>query len=550
MAKVLTWEDLRSAINLNTGFFETSQYELDAQMRIVAGNWDGAGMSAGNLQYNFGAADRLSELFNFLLTNHEAVVRNAFGVREDLFDEFKTVNLTYTRTAKITWANGITDWTEPAPDGHALVDPWNYIIGDLMVMPECKAKYFQMMDTYYIPDALDLFKQLSCTSRAALASLFDLNINRGRFYPCNTLQRDFELIEANLNLTEFEKEAQKIFQINKRGNDTTNGMDTSAAAFAPRRDCQANQGGTYFGSLYDPETMFNITQDPAIPEKAAGFPGEVRIGEIHVENIFLGENPIKNIYLGVDLLGSAEIEPYLSLKAPDSQFRTNSNSYLGFEGGTITLEKGKKLWIDIQNFVACLTYYTTDGTTPTENSPRYHEFLTFDKSCTLKVLNVSLSGVAEPIKTLTINVPAFTGWRYVRFVGHGDQTGVTTRLVEIQALEGATNRLLNLLPLAGYTTPSAGTIGVATNGAKLHATGYPLWWIGEGIPDLKYDLGANYKIDTINVTGFSPVTDPRTTQFKIYVSTDNLNWIPVADYSANTTNQPESGFNFPVPQSL
>lgn len=139
-------------------------------------------------------------------------------------------------------------------------------------------------------------------------------------------------------------------------------------------------------------------------------------------------------------------------------------------------------------------------------------------------------------------------WRYVRFVGHGDNTSTTTRLVEIQALEsGGTNRLLNKTPVAGYPAVNGGTIGVATNGEKVQSAGYPLWWTGEGVPDMYYDLGAQYPIITINVTGFSSAGDPRQTQFKIYVSNDATNWTLVQDYSLNTIPQPVDGFYFTVP---
>lgn len=103
--------------------------------------------------------------------------------------------------------------------------------------------------------------------------------------------------------------------------------------------------------------------------------------------------------------------------------------------------------------------------------------------------------------------------------------------------------------MAGYATPNGGTIAIATDGAKVQSSGYPFWWTGEGVPDLHYDLGANYPIDTINVTGYSTAGDPRQTQFELYVSTDNTNWTLVIDYSANVTNQPTTGFNFTVPAS-
>lgn len=141
-------------------------------------------------------------------------------------------------------------------------------------------------------------------------------------------------------------------------------------------------------------------------------------------------------------------------------------------------------------------------------------------------------------------IPKF--WRYIRFIGHGDNTSATTRLVELQAMHGAVNRLLNVLPMAGYATPNAGAIAVATDGAIVQASGYPLWWSGEGIPDLKYDIGDWYAIDTIRVAGFSKTTDPRQTQFIVQISADNATWYTVADYSNNTTAQPEAGFAFAV----
>ena len=65
---VLPWEEMRRLLNLNTGFFETSAYTIETQMPVTAGGWDDAGASFGNLQYNYGAANRASELFEYMLT--------------------------------------------------------------------------------------------------------------------------------------------------------------------------------------------------------------------------------------------------------------------------------------------------------------------------------------------------------------------------------------------------------------------------------------------------------------------------------------------------
>jgi hypothetical protein len=722
---VLPWDELLEKLLLNTGFFETSQYTEDAQMYITSGNWDGAGLSCGNMQYNYGAADRASELFAYMLNNHDDVVQAVFGTYTAEYAKFREVNVTnYTRTQKVAWADTITDWAAPT-NGHGLITPWKDIIGRLCQTPECKAKYRDMFNAYYVQQPLDLFKQMKCTSRAALASFLDLSINRGRYYPCNTLVWDFEQIDADTTKDATAKEAAKIAAINDRGNDNTNGINVTT--WLERRNCMRNQGGTYYGSSYDPENQFDINQEPAIPEKQAGFSNTAKLGEIPVQNLNLGGVPVKTIYLGANLIGNAELIDYLSSKVPDTQFRTNNNSYAGMESGSVTINQGAKIWVDVQNWVASKTYYTLDGFEPDQTAARYTQGITFPTAgtFTLKAKTYNMAGAAEATKTLTVTVnkvpvttisPATTvqntipitvtltsdeagatikyklgtsateytytgpftvnqnsagvastqikitywsvganatetaktitydtagatpaaptvtatagtnqvalswaatanttsytvyrsttagtlgtalsqyqtgttytdttavggttyyytvqagnygkatnsaqvsatptagavtaGWRYVKFEGHGDQTGVTTRLVELQALEGTTNRLLNKLPINSYAAVNGGSIGVATDGAKVHAAGYPLWWTAEGVPVLIYDMGATYPIDTLNVTGYSPTTDPRTTQFIVWVSKDNVTWTLVADYSGNTTNQSEAGWNLTVP---
>ena len=555
---VLPWDELIKKLNLNTGFFETSQLTLDKQMRVIAGNWDGAGMSAGNLQYNFGTADRLTELFNYMFDKYETVVESAFEGNTAKFQEFKTVCTTYTRAQKIDWGASITD----PNNGHKIIEPWLTFIGNLMVAPECYAKYVQMMDVYYLQDALFVFRQMSCKSRMALASFFDCVINKGRFYPINSLQAKFDEIDADAGINEDEKEAQKIWQINFMANEEVNGLnDSSSNTFRPRRSAMANQSGDYFGLNYDPKNLFDINQEPALIEKMSVQPQEqqpqenIPLGIINVEDLCLGNKAVTSLSIGANVSGDtiAPIaEPFTTNKAPQTQFRTNPNSYAGIGAvTTLTLDENQPLWIDVKNYVACRTHYTTNGSEPSAQSNVLQGALSFTKNTTLKTKTISIFGVAEATKTLEITVNAVAPtipkfWRYVRYTGHGDQTGVTSRLVELQAMSGATNRLLNKLPMAGYTAPASGNIAVATDGAIAHVAGYPFWWSGEGIPVLTYDLGDWYDLTMITVVGYSPNTDPRQTQFVIEVSADNVTWYTVADYRNNTKPQPEAGFGFAV----
>lgn len=401
---ILPFDELKHLITLNTGFFECSAITEDDQMKVTAGNFDQAGMSAGNLQYNFGAANHLTELFQYMINNHEQICIDAFGTNTTQYNTWKTAMLG-TQTDRVNFGDSIsTPLVDPNKKKY-IIEPYKTCFANLLITPECKAQYYALRDLYYWDLPYDLFRQLSCTSRMALASLFDLYINKGRYYPINLITADFEAIDADTTLTETEKEAKKIYQLNQRGNEEENALnDTSSATFDDRRYPMRDQGGVYYGLTYDPETQFDMNQEPAISEKAGGNLN-INLGAIAVDNAFLGNVKIDNVYLGSTLVGSAAITPYTTTKVPQTQFRTNAGSYAGIGAvTTLTLTAGQPLWIDVQNFVACKTFYTIDGSTPTTASPVYTAALTFQASVTLKTLTVSVSGVAEAVKTLAITI--------------------------------------------------------------------------------------------------------------------------------------------------
>jgi hypothetical protein len=730
---VLPFDDLKKNCHLNTGFFETSQTTENTQMAITSGNHDQAGLSIGNLQYNFGPADRAQEWFKYMIDNHVGVVNNAFLTNTTELATFKNVINTYTRADRITWGDSISALVNG--EKRALQEPYKSAFATMLISAEGKVKYYSMRDAYYWTPSYELFRHLSCTSRMAIASLFDTYVNKGRYYPVNALVASFDAIDANGALTETEKEAQKIYQINWHGNytnavkPTPNAWDGSIdqnifwhgdGVDDGRRGCMANQTGVYYGATYAPATQFDMNQEPATDEKVGGDSINVKLGDITVNDIFLGSSPVSKLYLGATLLGGGEVSQVTSSRVPVTQFRTNAGSYAGIaDQANVSLTQGQPLWIDCQEpFVGCRTYYTTNGSEPTTASSLYTGPLTFDASTTLKVKTISVFDVASATKTLAVTVAGasitsvsptattqntipftvtltnnqgntiyykvgagtqqtYTGpfsvnqttnnvgvnilvtywstgetektitynttgaiagkpvvtatpgnwyvrldwgapanatsynvyrstvsgqlgdllsqyqvgtgyddntaqnnttyyytvrsanygnfqdsdvvsatpsagqvtpsYRYVRYQGYGDNTSTTSRLVELQAKEGATNRLYLKTPMAGYPAVNGGAIGVATDGAFVQSSGYPLWWTGEGVPILTYDLGALYPIDTIIVAGFSSAVDPRTTQFKVWVSPDNVDWSKlVIDYSLNATNQPTTGFSFPI----
>jgi hypothetical protein len=270
--------------------------------------------------------------------------------------------------------------------------------------------------------------------------------------------------------------------------------------------------------------------------------GAFSVGEI--KDVKFGTVQVDKIFIGTDLV----FEKIIDTTAPTTSIRPID----AVNNPTNTYTDDQTVYFDVNEMSD--TYYTMDGTTPTTASTKYvGNGILIDKTTTFKYFSVDQAGNTEAVKTTTYTInkvpqaPAYP--RYIRFVGYGDNvSGATTRLVELKAMYGATNLLLNKLPMAGYKAPDTGnTIDKATDGIITHASGsYPIWWSGVGIPSLVYDLLDWYDVSQIVVVMYSPNTDPRQTKFKIDISANNVDWFNVVDYSTNTTPQPEAGFTFNV----
>jgi hypothetical protein len=548
---VLPFDELKRKCHNNTGFFETSQYLENDQMRICSGNHDNAGLSIGNLQYNYGAADRAQEFFKYMVDNYRAIVDAAFGANTAERDEFINVTNTYTRTQRVSWGDSISA-LDANGEKRLLQEPYKSAFGEMLVSTEGKAKYYAMAEVYYWAPIYELFRHLSCDSRISIASLFDTYVNKGRYYPVNLLQADFDRIDADTTIDDTEKERQKNYAINYRGN-YDNAVNPNVNAWGNidqdifwhgdgvddgRRGCMANQEGLYYGAAYDADVNFDMNQEPATAEKAGAQPLNVNLGSIAIENAYLGTQPIKEIYLGATLIGGGSVAEYTSARVPTTQFRTNPASWQGIGSVTsIDLAAGAPLWIDVQEpFVGCRSYYTTDGSTPTTASTLYTDALTFDKTTVLKVLTVSVYGVAAAVKTLTVNVATAggAGWRYLKIEGYGSiEENTTTRLIEFEVWEGSTNHMTAATILSHDPINTGGAITAINNGDKA-ASGYPIWWLATPNANIVVDLGAERALTKLNYYSYSVSGVQRTNRFKILASNTNngTDWQPIWDNSA------------------
>jgi Chitobiase/beta-hexosaminidase C-terminal domain len=270
-----------------------------------------------------------------------------------------------------------------------------------------------------------------------------------------------------------------------------------------------------------------------------------------IKDVRIGSSvQVDKIYCGTDVVYQ---------KTPDDITPpiTSPRPYDAINNPTNTYDAPQTVYFDANEM--CDTYFTTDGTTPTTASTHYvGDGILVDVTKTIKYFSVDQSGNTETVKelTYTINIveepppdspPAFP--RYVRFIGYGDQASAsTTRLVEFQVFYGATNLLLNKVPISGEPISTGASVNVATDGIVNMGSGtYPIWWSGQGIPTLTYDLLDWYDISQVKVWMFSTVGDPRQTKFKIDISADNVAWFNIIDHSLNTTVQPDgTGWVFTV----
>jgi len=181
---VKTYEDLKENSLGMTAFFETSN-DFPECYGISCGNWDGAGISFGVLQYNF-KAGTLQPLFNYMNDNYNSICRTAFGTN---YDKWASM-INDTLVNQQTWGDQIGD---PATGKHSCIAPWNTQFMTLGTSPECIAKQVDMSASWQ-SSALTWFKNLGLYSRRGYALMFDISVQMGRFFPQNVCLNRFKAI--------------------------------------------------------------------------------------------------------------------------------------------------------------------------------------------------------------------------------------------------------------------------------------------------------------------------------------------------------------------
>jgi Chitobiase/beta-hexosaminidase C-terminal domain len=132
------------------------------------------------------------------------------------------------------------------------------------------------------------------------------------------------------------------------------------------------------------------------------------------------------------------------------------------------------------------------------------------------------------------SAPALASWRYLKIEGYGSvEEAVTTRLVEFEAWQGATNRMTGATILSNDPVSTGGAVGTIKDGL-FPTTGYTIWWTSPAPNgNVVVDLGASYPLDTLKYYSYSTATVPRNNRFRILASNTNngTDWTPIWDNS-------------------
>jgi Chitobiase/beta-hexosaminidase C-terminal domain len=150
--------------------------------------------------------------------------------------------------------------------------------------------------------------------------------------------------------------------------------------------------------------------------------------------------------------------------------------------------------------------------------------------------------VADSTQVTGLPTSSQPSYRYLKIQGYGaTESGqeTTTRLVEFEAWEGATNRMTSATILSNDAISTGGAIGTIKDTIKT-ASGYPIWWTATPNANVVIDLGASYPLTKLNYYGYSINGVQRANRFNILASNTNngSDWVNIWNMQTNTTLQP------------
>lgn len=241
-----------------TASFETGK-PFPECFAVLAGNFDGQGLSFGALQWNIGQGS-LQTLWRSMLQKHETVVKS---VMKSKFDEFSTILYNKNKSEQLEWAKSI-QFTEEVRDRRLwrIEKEWKDSLQELGKTDEMIQLQVESAQVRY-DIALANCRHFELTTERGVALMFDINVQNGRVNRNGAGDRIFEdYLKIPADLSNKEKQVAKMKIVATR----------RAEVSHPRwRDDVENRKmtialgqGSVHGRKYNLESHYNITLEPYV----------------------------------------------------------------------------------------------------------------------------------------------------------------------------------------------------------------------------------------------------------------------------------------------
>lgn len=149
-----------------TATFETSRTYPDC-FGVVAGNFDGAGISLGFIQYNLRSCS-LQPILRKMFANHDGLMKDIF---KDNYQTLKDISQPISTNTQVEWGDSITDKN----NNRLIISPWREQLSTMGKTKECQEYQIEAAERYFI-QAEKLFKELELYSERGYALCFDIAV--------------------------------------------------------------------------------------------------------------------------------------------------------------------------------------------------------------------------------------------------------------------------------------------------------------------------------------------------------------------------------------
>jgi hypothetical protein len=247
----MTDKSLKMRVLALTGTYETSKLPPEC-FTGISGNFDGAGISFGVIQFNL-KSGTLQPILKKMIQNHHDKMFEIFGGNLVVIKQMLSKPI----SEQIKWADSISI----LPSKRSISQPWRDAFKELGRIHECQI--YQMEGCqWYFNRALEYFKKFNFWSERAYALCFDIVVQCGSIGPLVT-QRTNEavaLLPKDLSKEELEIEKMKILA-NKRAEVVKPQFVEDVRS---RKLCIAKGSGLVHGLRIDLQAQFDITMKQAI----------------------------------------------------------------------------------------------------------------------------------------------------------------------------------------------------------------------------------------------------------------------------------------------